>query len=166
MKRGAGIRGAGIRGFAVIVVLKAGSSPPSFGVPALACLDLPLSDGGSRGVVAGVSARVGIFMGCEDRNFLGSTVSFNRGERAPTLADPRDVPLTNGGWRGVVEGGRKRDGIFLGVVEGIPLGIFLDGGVFLLTIFFTLALDAVRDCQTLLFGLSGLDFGLQIGPKC
>jgi hypothetical protein len=52
----------------------------------LACLDLPLSDGGSRGVVAGVSARVGIFMGCEDRNFLGSTVSFNRGERAPTLA--------------------------------------------------------------------------------
>jgi len=75
-----------LRGFAAVIVLKAGSSPPSFGVPALACLDLPLSDGGSRGVVAGVSARVGIFMGCEDRNFLGSTVSFNRGERAPTLA--------------------------------------------------------------------------------
>ena len=111
MKRGAGIRGAGIRGFAVIVVLKAGSSPPSFGVPALACLDLPLSDGGSRGVVAGVSARVGIFMG---------------------------------------------------VVEGIPLGIFLEGGVFLLTIFLTLALDVVRDCDGLTCRLSGLDFGLNV----
>jgi len=111
MKRGAGTRGAGIRGFAVIVVLKAGSSPPSFGVPALACLDLP---------------------------------------------------LTNGGWRGVVEGGRARDGIFMGVVEGIPLGIFLEGGVFLLTIFLTLALDAVRDCNGLTCGLPGLDLGLDI----
>jgi hypothetical protein len=74
--------------------------------------------------------------------------------------------LTNGGWRGVVEGGRARDGIFMGVVEGIPLGIFLEGGVFLLTIFLTLALDAVRDCNGLFCGLSSLDFGLDVLPKC
>jgi hypothetical protein len=73
--------------------------------------------------------------------------------------------LTNGGWRGVVEGGRARDGIFMGVVEGIPLGIFLEGGVFLLTIFLTLALDVVRDCNGLFCRLSGLDLGLDVLPK-
>jgi len=73
--------------------------------------------------------------------------------------------LTNGGWRGVVEGGRARDGIFVGVVEGIPLGIFLEGGVFLLTIFLTLALDVVRDCNGLFQRAFSCNFGLYILPK-
>jgi hypothetical protein len=81
-----------LRGFAVVIVLKAGSSPPSFGVVRLAFpltimansagesvadlgeRDFPLAGGFTT---VGSLVGVGIFMGCEDRNFLGSTVVFN-----------------------------------------------------------------------------------------
>jgi hypothetical protein len=99
-----------LRGFAAVIVLKAGSSPPSFGVVRLA---FPLT-----------------------------IMANSAGESVADLGE-RDFPLA-GGFTTV--GNLVGVGIFLGCENRALLG---GVGSAFLTIFLTLALDVVRDCNGL-----------------
>lgn len=99
---------------------------------------------GIRGAGIRGFAVIVVFRGGSAMSFLGvvrlafaSTIrALSAGESVIGLG-VRDLPLSDGVVTGILI---VRRGIFLGVVEGIPLGIFLDGGVFLLTIFLPLRL--------------------------
>jgi hypothetical protein len=112
-----------LRGFAAVIVLKAGSSPPSFGVVRLA---FPLT-----------------------------IMANSAGESVADLGE-RDFPLA-GGFTTV--GSLVGVGIFMGCENRALLG---GVGSAFLTIFLTLALDVVRDCNGLFCGLSSLNFGLDV----
>ena len=100
---------------------------------------------GIRGAGIRGFAVIVVFRGGSAMSFLGvvrlafaSTIrALSAGENVIGLG-VRDLPLSDGVVTGVLIVAR---GSGLGFVEGIPLGIFLDGGVFLITIFLTLALD-------------------------
>ena len=99
-----------LRGFAAVIVLKAGSSPPSLGVVRLA---FPLT-----------------------------IMANSAGESVADLGE-RDFPLA-GGFTTV--GSLVGVGIFMGCEDRLLLG---GVGSAFLTIFLTLALDVVRDCNGL-----------------
>lgn len=97
---------------------------------------------GIRGAGIRGFAVIVVFRGGSAMSFLGvvrlafiSTIRvLSAGEKVSGLG-VRDLLLSDGVVTGVLIVAR---GNFLGVVEGIPLGILMGGGIFLLTIFLPL----------------------------
>ena len=77
------------------------------------------------------------FLGVVRLAFISTIRALSAGESVIGLG-VRDLPLSGGVVTGILI---VKRGIFMGFVEGIPLGIFLDGGVLAIFLPLRLALD-------------------------